>query len=409
MQREAYTMKTLDKKIIQIYRETSKTLTGSDRRAFQAKITNEYLEGNPNKAESVLGWGRNTVKLGLKELESGYTCYTEIHKRGDKRTEERLPNIEQDIKDIVEPRSHVDPKFKTSLSYTRITAKAVRKALIADKGYTDEKLPTERTINNILNRIGYTLKRVLKTKPQKKVKETDAIFKNVHEINKLADEDPNTLRISIDSKAKVAIGEFSRGGKSRGKKATEACDHDMNPECKLVTFGILEVLLGILTTVVGNSAETSDFIVDALQIWWDDRKSVYPHIINLVINLDNGPSSASCRTQFIKRIIMFAEKNDLDVHLVYYPPYHSKYNPVERCWGVLEEHWNGAILDSVNTALEWIKTMTWKSNSPIVHFLDKTYKKGVKLTKEEMKKYYEKIYRSTTLPRWNLAVLGGST
>lgn len=212
----------------------------------------------------------------------------------------------------------------------------------------------------------------------------------------------------MDSKAKVAIGDFSRGGKSRGKEATKACDHDMNPEEKLVTFGILEVLTGILTTVVGNSAETSDFIVDALQIWWDDRNDVFQHIKCLVINLDNGPSSASCRTQFIKRITLFAEANNLDVHLVYYPPYHSKYNPIERCWGVLENHWNGAVLDSVNTALEWIKTMTWKNNNPMVHFLDKTYKKGIKLTKGEMKKYDDKVYRSTILPRWNIAVLGGS-
>jgi len=402
-------MKILDEKLIQIYRETSNSLTGSARRAFQAKITNEYLGGNQNRAESVLGWGRNTVKLGLKELETGYICYVEVHKRGDKKTEEKLPELEQDIKAIVEPHGQVDPKFKTSLLYTRITAKVVRKALINLKGYTNKELPTERTIMNILNRLGYTLKRVLKTKPVKKIEETDAIFKNVHEINKLADEDHETLRISMDSKAKVAVGEFSRGGKSRGKEATKAADHDMNPECKLVTFGILEVMLGLLTTVVGTSAETSDFIVDALQIWWDDRKAIYSHIKYLVINLDNGPSSASHRTQFIKRITMFAEENGLDVHLVYYPPYHSKYNPVERCWGALEKHWNGAILDSVNTTLEWIKTMTWKNNPPIVHFLDKTYKKGIKLTKEEMKKYYRKVYRSTTLPRWNLAVLGGFT
>ncbi len=402
-------MNRLDEKIIKIFRETSATLTGSDRRIFQAKIANEYLDGNPNRAESVFGWGRNTVKLGLKELETGYTCYVEVHKRGDKKTEEKLPDLERDIKAIVEPHSQVDPKFKTSLMYTRITAKAVRKALLDCKGYTDQELPTERTISNILNRLGYTLKRVQKTKPKKRIKETDAIFKNVHEVNKLADEDPDTLRISIDSKAKVAVGEFSRGGKSRGKEATKACDHDMNPECKLVTFGILEVVLGILTTVVGNSAETSDFIVDALQIWWDDRKAVHPQIKILVINLDNGPSSASCRTQFIKRITMFAEANGLDIHLVYYPPYHSKYNPVERCWGVLENHWNGAVLDSVHTVLEWIKTMTWRNNSPIVHFLDKTYEKGIKLTRGAMKKYDDRIYRSSTLPRWNLAVLGEGT
>jgi len=81
------------------------------------------------------------------------------------------------IKDIVEPQVQVDPKFKTPLKYTRVTAKAVRKALIAVKGYSDEELPTVRTISTVLNRLGFTLKRVLKTKPQKKIKETDAIFR----------------------------------------------------------------------------------------------------------------------------------------------------------------------------------------------------------------------------------------
>ncbi len=202
------------------------------------------------------------------------------------------------------------------------------------------------------------------------------------------------------------MGEFSRGGKSRGKEAIKACDHDMNSEGKLVPFGILEVLFGFMTVIVGNSAETSDFIVDALQLWWNDRKEVYPHIKCLVINLDNGPSLSSHRTQFLKRITAFAEENSIDIHLVYYPPYHSKYNPVERCWGVLENYWNGAILSSVDAVLGWIKTMTWKGHSPRVHFLDKVYEKGIKLTKQEMKPINDKIYRSTTLPRWDIAVLG---
>jgi len=399
-------MKTLTAEFVQICKETATAFTGSDRRAFQARITKEYLEGSPTKAERVFGWGRNTVKLGLKELETGYTCYVEIHDRGRNGTEDRLLNIEQDLKDIVEPLTHVDPKFKNALKYTRITAKAVRRTLIELKGYTDDDLPSERTISNILNRLGYTLKRVEKTKPQKKVEETDAIFENVHKINKMADKDEETLRISIDSKAKVNIGDFSRGGKSRGKNPIKACDHDMDSEGKLVSFGILEVMFCLLTVIVGNSAETSDFIVDALQIWWDDRKDVHTNIKRLVINLDNGPSSSARRTQFLKRIAQFAEKNSIDVHLVYYPPYHSKYNSVERCWGVLENHWNGAILNSVGTVLGWIKTMTWKGISPIVHFLDKVYEKGVKLSKLEMKPINEKLYRSTNLPRWDFAVLG---
>ncbi len=140
-------------------------------------------------------------------------------------------------------------------------------------------MPSERTISDIMNRLDYKLRRVQKIKPLKKIKETDAIFDNVHKINQEADEDTETLRISIDTKAKVKIGDFSRGGKARSKEPPEAVDHDMHPAAKLVPCGILGIVAAVLTTVVGNSAETSDFIVDALQIWWDDRKGVYSHII----------------------------------------------------------------------------------------------------------------------------------
>ncbi len=252
-------MKALDKKFIQLCKETSSRLTGSDRRAFQARVTTDYLDGSARRAESLFGWGRATVALGLKELESGYICYVELHERGNKKTEEKLPTLEEAIGELVDPQSQVDPKFQTPFAYTRITAKAVREALIEYKGYSDEHLPTIRTISEILNRLGYKLKRVQKAKPVKKVQETDAIFDNVHQVNRAADEDPEALRISMDTKAKVNIGEFSRGGEARDKEAPQASDNDMNPEEKLVPCGVLEVQAGQLTAVVGNSAETSDF------------------------------------------------------------------------------------------------------------------------------------------------------
>jgi len=252
--------------------------------------------------------------------------------------------------------------------------------------------------------MGYTLKRVQKTKPLKKIKETDAIFDNVKKRNEAADACLDTLRISVDTKAKVNLGDFSRGGKKRSFIAPKAGDHDMNPLGKLVPLGILEVQKGQLFTVVADSPETSDFIVDSLQLWWDERQADYGSVKKLVINLDNGPSASSHRTQFIKRITEFASTNKLEIHLVYYPPYHSKYNPVERCWGVLENHWNGDILDTVEKTIGMIKTMTWKGIEPIVHFLDKCFEKGISLTKKEMKKYEAKITRSETLPKWDVVV-----
>jgi len=139
-------------------------------------------------------------------------------------------------------------------------------------------------------------------------------------------------------------------------------------------------------------------------MWWNQNKIYYAHINKLVINLDNGPNSASNRTQFIRRMVEFAEKSGLQIRLVYYPPYHSKYNPIERCWGILEEHWNGEILNSIEKTIDFAKTMTWKGMKPIVHFCDKIYEKGITLTKKEMKKYDRKILRSYLLPKWDLII-----
>jgi len=127
-------------------------------------------------------------------------------------------------------------------------------------------------------------------------------------------------------------------------------------------------------------------------------------IEELVINLDNGPNSSGKRTQFIKRMTEFSDKYNITVRLIYYPPYHSKYNAIERCWGRLEEHWNGEILDSVSKAIEWAKTMTWKGINPIVHLSQKIYENGIKLTKEEMEPYENRIVRSLFLPKWDITI-----
>ena len=240
-------MNKLDVKVKSALKDAAQKLTGPKRRAYQAKITLDFFEGNARKAEREMGWGRETVKKGLKELASGITCCNNYQARGRKRTEVKLPNIEEDIRFIVEPRSQADPALKSSLVYTRITAKAVRQALIDEKGYDSAELPSTDTIGNILNRLGYNLKRVQKTKPVKKIKQVDEIFNNVWEANRQSDEDPESLRVSFDSKAKLNIGDFSRNGKSRDPEAKKAADHDMNPKMKLVPFGILDIISGLLT------------------------------------------------------------------------------------------------------------------------------------------------------------------
>jgi transposase len=215
-----------------------------------------------------------------------------------------------------------------------------------------------------------------------------------------AENNPTILRISIDCKARVKIGPFSRGCATRDVASQKAVDHDMAVTPTVTPCGILEVASGQLTIGMIVGTTTSDSIVDTLERWWQERKAVYPHVQTLMIDLDNGPDCQSHRTQFVHRITQFADSSGLRILLVYYPPYHSKYNPVERCWSALERHWNGALLTTIETSLKWVATMTWKQLRPIVWKLDNNYERGKTLTKSQMKTVGQRLLRLTGLERW---------
>jgi len=218
-------MNELSEAMVVTMKDAAKKMTGANRRAFEAQATLDYLEGDARLAETVFGWNRGTVKKGIEELQTGVVIADKPRRKMIK-AELKNPQLAQDIRDLVDPQSQADPKFQTTFAYTRITAKAVRKALIEQKNYSDEELPAERTMSTILNRMGYRLRAVQKTKPIKRIPETHDIFENVKQANAESDAREDSLRISIDGKAKVNVGDFSRGGKARGTKSVEALDHD---------------------------------------------------------------------------------------------------------------------------------------------------------------------------------------
>ena len=153
-----------------------------------------------------------------------------------------------------------------------------------------------------------------------------------------------------------------------------------------------------------SSRETSDFWADALKLWWLQVKDSHRHVKRLVIYLDNGPNCSGSRTQFLKRMVEFADWSGLEVRLVYYPPYHSKYNPVERCWSSLERKWGGALLTCLDIILGYAQRMTWKGQHPTVGELSGDYRDGVCLTKAEMKPIEARLQRSQALPKYDITI-----
>jgi hypothetical protein len=196
-----------------LIRSGARRLTGYQRRLFLAEVARELCDGNPRKAERRFGWGRETVERGLHEARHGIRCLEDFAARGRPRSETKDPQLAADIRAIVQPHTYADPELKSARRYTNLSAAEVRDALIA-KGYSPERLPSERTMRDILNRMNYRLKRIQKGKPLKKTKETDAIFANLAAVRDQVRGDPETLEISMDTKAKVGLGDYARGGKN---------------------------------------------------------------------------------------------------------------------------------------------------------------------------------------------------
>ena len=308
----------LSKTINSLLKSAADKLKGSLRRQFIAETVIELGAGGQSIAERELGWNRGTIRKGMHELVSGIKCVDAYNLRGRKKSEVRLKNLERDIRDIVEIKTQADATLHTTRQYVKMTVEEIRKQLIEQKNYKDEEIPKRRTINNVLKRLSLHLKKVLKNKPFKKIPKTDAIFDEVDKMNREADASEDILRLSMDAKATVKLGPFSRGGRNRNK--IEAADHDFGGG-SLTPFNILLPKYDELFISFAESKVTSDYIWDRLDDLWPEFRNKY-NPSTLLLNLDNGPENSSRRTQFIKRAVDFANTNQVKVQLASCIPEH---------------------------------------------------------------------------------------
>ena len=205
-------MELVEHSYVELLQVGAKRLTGHQRRLFQAEVCLKLCDGNARQAERRFGWGRENVDKGIHELQSGVRCLENFAARGRRRSEDLNPQLAQDIRSIVAPKSYVDPELKSSRRYSTLSAHEVREALVA-KGHGEKDLPSERSMRDILNRMNFRLKRLRKGKPLKKTRDTDAIFANLKAVRQEVRDDPHTLEISMDTKTKVPIGDYVQGGK----------------------------------------------------------------------------------------------------------------------------------------------------------------------------------------------------
>ena len=268
---------------------------------------------------------RPTIRKAIDIFKGIITYKPKVETRGRKNLTTKYPDLQEDIQKIIENHLSVDPRFKSEKQYVRLSIKEIKKQLIETGKYVDNNF-SNSSLNNLVNQMGYNLKKVQKTKPLKKIKETDDIFANVHEKKEETLKEDKTVLISIDTKDKVLIGPYSRKGKNRIQ--INAVDHELTNDC-LIPFGILDIKTNTPCFYNFKSKPTSMDMVDCIEEFWKEQYANRKYN-KLSILLDNGPDNSGVRTTFLKGLIEVAKKYNITIELIYYPPYHSKYNPVER-------------------------------------------------------------------------------
>lgn len=208
--------------------------------------------------------------------------------------------------------------------------------------------------------------------------------------------------MSGDAKATIKIGDFCRGGNSR--TVVKALDHDFNSGEKVTPYGILLPDHNRVFIYFTTSHVTSDFIADCFEDCWQQVRTELPEVQTLMIHQDNGPENHSRRTQFMARMVQWADQSQLTIRLAYYPPYHSKYNPIERVWGILEQHWNGFLLNHLDVVVGFAKTMRWKGATPLVQMVTKVYETGKKLTQKAMSLLEQRFEREPGIEKWFVTI-----
>ena len=322
--------------------------------------------------------------------------------RGRKKITDKYPNLKNDIEKVIEKYKNVDSHFKTETLYVSINPKTVIDELILNYNYP-ENFACYNTIKNILNDMGYKLHRIPKSKVLDKVPETDKIFENVNnELESALETSDEISVISIDDKATKKIGNISDNGKTTLN--IEALDHDTHFDYSMKPFGILDLKTNETFVTCTPYSSTAEFKVKCIEDYINEKNKIIKQK-KLIIFLDNGPENSGRRKLWLKKLVELSIKYDIVIDLVYYPPYHSKYNKIERFWARLQMFWNGVIIDTTDKLLDILNKVTWNNVKCKGLISFKNYKKGILVSDYDMETNVNPhIIREQGLEKWSIII-----
>ena len=395
----------LSQKIEIYYKNSIENIKKCENKLEKAKMIKALICDLSGKGITIIA---SKLNMAFKTIKNYYltdfnNAKTKKENRGRKSVEEIYPNLINQIKEIVGNYENTDSHFKTETLFVDLTLENLREEMINKYNYTGKTCPCKSTLWRILKELNYKIRKVKKTKVLDKIPETDAIFANVNETKQFMHSSNDTIAyISIDDKTRKKIGNISDNGRSWFER--EALDHDTHFDCTVVPFGILDLKTNESFIYLNKGSSTAEFKINCIDSYLTLKKQKNK-LKRLVIFLDNGPENSSRRTLWIKELIDLSIKHDIVIELVYYPPYHSKYNPIERLWARLQISWSGLIIDSIDKLINTINKVTWKGIKCVSTFIEKEYNKGITIDKDKMKKLEEKhVYREEGIEKWSLVI-----
>jgi len=323
--------------------------------------------------------------------------------RGRKKITQKYPNLKNDIEKIIENYKYADSHFKSKLTYISINPNSIIQELVTKYNYP-KKVSCYNTMVTILLEMNYKYKKIEKTEVIDKIEKTDEIFDNVNEhLEEIDTSDTSVAVASIDDKATKKIGKITDNGKSWINE--KALDHDTIFKYSVKPFGILDLKTNETFVTCTTGSSTAEFKVNCIEKYIVYKKQQYSNLKKMVIFLDNGPENSGKRRLWLKKLVEVSKKYNIVINLVYYPPYHSKYNKIERYWARLQIAWNKIVIDTLELLISTINKVTWNNVYSKASLSTQKYEKGIKVSDYEMEtKVNKHIIREEGLEKWSIVI-----
>jgi transposase len=378
------------------------TLSEKDRRRYAAVETKRLARGGQAYIAGLLGCSEKTIQRGLTEFEGGLQDDDPDRVRreggGRKPYEQTHPNIDEKFLEVLKDHTAGDPTDE-QLKWTDLTQAEIAEHLREDHGVD----VSVKVVRQLLEKHGFHRRKSQKNSPMKHVAHRNEQFEKIARL-KADYQARGEPVISMDTKYKEQIGNFYREGKLYAREPLEVFDHDFNSfaEGVVIPHGIYDLARNTGYLHLGTSHDTSEFACDHLQDWWTGYgRWHYPQATSILILCDGGGSNSSRYYIFKQQLQTLADRIGIEIRLAHYPPYCSKYNPIEhKLFPHVTRACKGVVFKSVELVKELMeKTHTKKGLNVFVEVVRKTYQTGRKVAKgfkENMRIAFDQH-----LPQWN--------